>query len=257
MASHETFELLVLTRYLPGECMDRHAHSLDGVSFFLQGSVLEKTSRGAHFGGAGEIVVKPAGFEHSNVVGSEGLTALSFSSKALSEGYCPAFAECWRQAASDYAWIPIFPSVSRLVSLWRRRLVQAGELIEEFMFGLSAEMRFRSPNGIGPDDWCRKATQIMRDSLSSPIRLTELAETVGVHPVTLSHGLRTRFGKTKSEIEHQMRLMAALPRVNRGEGLGQIAHDLGYCDQAHFSRSFKHWLGVSPADFRLHFLQNR
>ncbi len=37
---------------------------------------------------------------------------------------------------------------------------------------------------------------------------------------------------------------------NKNQSLTQIAYDLKYYDQAHFTRTFKKFAGVSPSEYR-------
>jgi AraC-like DNA-binding protein len=57
-------------------------------------------------------------------------------------------------------------------------------------------------------------------------------------------------GLTFTGLLDEIRRSAAIELVLAGALTGtQIAHTLGYSDQAHFTRAFKRWTGVSPRQY--------
>ena len=78
---------------------------------------------------------------------------------------------------------------------------------------------------------------------------------VGVR--TLQRRLK-KDGLTYKRVVEQARYQAAAdllcdPHVK----LTDIAHELGYSDQAHFNRAFRRFTGISPGNYRLLMLEDR
>jgi len=78
--------------------------------------------------------------------------------------------------------------------------------------------------------------------------LDQVAEVVGISPRTLQRRL-TEFGLEFSELVDQTRFKASIELINRGMKLVDTALELGYSDQANFTRAFRRWSGVSPSQF--------
>jgi AraC family transcriptional regulator len=82
-------------------------------------------------------------------------------------------------------------------------------------------------------------------------KFSELATTVGVHPVHLSRAFRAAYGCTPGEylrrlrIEHAQRLLAESRMP-----LAQVACAVGYYDQSHFTAVFRRLTGSTPAQYR-------
>jgi AraC-like DNA-binding protein len=58
-------------------------------------------------------------------------------------------------------------------------------------------------------------------------------------------------GASFSELLAGVRRTATLKRLKeRNVTIAAIATDLGYCDQATFTRAFRRWTGIPPSEFR-------
>jgi AraC-like DNA-binding protein len=84
---------------------------------------------------------------------------------------------------------------------------------------------------------------------SYPIRLywfgRELA--VGVHPVYLASAFRRHYRCSIGEYKRRLRVEFICGEIARSDApLSQVALAAGYSDQAHFSRSFKRFAGMTP-----------
>jgi AraC family transcriptional regulator len=78
-----------------------------------------------------------------------------------------------------------------------------------------------------------------------------LAQSVGVHPVTLARAFRQAFGCTVGEYVRHLRIERAAHQLAGTElSLAEIALAAGFSDQSHFSNLFRHHTGLSPSKFR-------
>ena len=81
-------------------------------------------------------------------------------------------------------------------------------------------------------------------------KIAAVAEAVGASVRTLQRRL-SDIDTTFSSILEEAKMKSANWMITRTDRtLNEIAHELGYSDQAHFTRAFHRWTGVSPGAFR-------
>lgn len=85
--------------------------------------------------------------------------------------------------------------------------------------------------------------------LFEPITMAAAAELVGAHPTHLARGFKTTFGIAPHAYVVARRLEVARDRILDGQPLADIATEVGFFDQAHLTRRFKRFLGVTPGRF--------
>lgn len=79
-------------------------------------------------------------------------------------------------------------------------------------------------------------------------RVEPLADALGVAVRTLERRFRDAVGVSPKWVVRRYRLIEALERIKAGASvsLAELAAELGYCDQSHFSRDFKALVGRPP-----------
>ncbi|MOA50723.1 Bifunctional transcriptional activator/DNA repair enzyme AdaA [compost metagenome] len=90
----------------------------------------------------------------------------------------------------------------------------------------------------------------LESRLDTPPSLEELAAFCELSPWQALRRFNRQCGLPPHQWLTQLRLEKALPRVLRGENLSEVALDLGFYDQAHFSRLFRRTYGAPPARLR-------
>ena len=99
--------------------------------------------------------------------------------------------------------------------------------------------------------WLEHAREQIHVDLAARPSLTGLAESVGVHPVTLARAFRRAFGCTVGEYVRSLRIERATRQLADTDlPLAEIALAAGFADQSHFSNSFRRYNGHSPHRFR-------
>ena len=82
------------------------------------------------------------------------------------------------------------------------------------------------------------------------LRVEELVESEGMSERELQRLFREHVGVSAKWVIQRRRLHEALARMETSAaGLATLAADLGYVDQAHFSRDFRAMVGVSPGAY--------
>lgn len=94
----------------------------------------------------------------------------------------------------------------------------------------------------------RHAIDFIEDNCLRSIKLQELADLVGLSQSYFSAAFKASTGIAP----HQWQMQARIERVKAlllkpGTSLIQIAHATGFADQAHMTRVFKQFVGVTPA----------
>lgn len=85
----------------------------------------------------------------------------------------------------------------------------------------------------------------------SDFSVGELASEMAMSVSQLSRKLAALIDQTPGQLMRAMRLERAATLVAAGAGnLSEIAYLVGFADQAHFSRSFKKYFGVTPSEYR-------
>ena len=100
--------------------------------------------------------------------------------------------------------------------------------------------------------WLDLAEEILRRNFASRLTIAELAASVHVHPVHLTRTFRALHGCSAHEYRQRLRIDAACRRMAEtpSPSLAELALDVGFSDQTHFSRLFKQITGLSPGVFR-------
>jgi len=80
--------------------------------------------------------------------------------------------------------------------------------------------------------------------------LANVAPVLGVQKRTLQRRLSAAGLTFRRLLDTARRHAAQRLLPDRSVSIGEIAQQLGYRDQAHFSRAFRRWTGKSPSQYR-------
>jgi AraC-like DNA-binding protein len=106
------------------------------------------------------------------------------------------------------------------------------------------------------EEWRGALRQVLRAMvhLGHP-RIETIAEIAGVQVRTLQRRLRAE-GLSFKKLIDQARFLETMELVGDEDvTFTEIAHQLGYTDQAHFTRAFRRWAGVTPSWYRSELLR--
>ena len=102
-----------------------------------------------------------------------------------------------------------------------------------------------------PVSWLERARERLHADLSGSLTVQGLAAELGVNPVRLARAFRRVFGESLGTYHRRLRIGRACERLRAREiPLADVAIEVGFADQSHFTRVFKRVLGTTPAAYR-------
>lgn len=96
----------------------------------------------------------------------------------------------------------------------------------------------------------RRALEFMSQPLDTRISLTELADASGISRFHLSRIFKKHFGLSPIAYLERTRIERAKDLIHSAEmSLAEVAQTVGFADQSHFTRRFKHFTGSTPGAY--------
>jgi AraC-like DNA-binding protein len=97
----------------------------------------------------------------------------------------------------------------------------------------------------------RLARELAERRFREPLALGEIAEEVGMHPVSLARAFRRVHGESFGAFVRRLRVREAYRLLAGGSApVADVAQAAGFFDQAHLARVFRAFVGVSPGQLR-------
>jgi len=101
------------------------------------------------------------------------------------------------------------------------------------------------------EDIVEKTERNIRDNISSPITVEELARQVHISTDHLTRLFKKKHGLTVIDYITSKRLVLAGELIKQGDmSISAVAMAVGYSDYSYFTRVFKKTFGCSPRDYR-------
>jgi AraC family transcriptional regulator len=203
----------------------------------------------------GTVFTEPAGEAHGNRIGSEGASVVVIQVDP---------------DASDPTLEPLRPQLVERINHFRseRIALKARHLAREIrrpdplsalaVESLALEMlvdagrhdsRWASSGDV--PGWLRLAEDYVRTNFREPLRISGVAEAVGVHPAHLACVFREVHGVPLGTFIRRLRLEWVADRLARSrDSISSIAYAAGFSDQSHLTRAFKAYTGETPGAYR-------
>ncbi|WNJ99055.1 helix-turn-helix transcriptional regulator [Thalassospiraceae bacterium LMO-JJ14] len=99
------------------------------------------------------------------------------------------------------------------------------------------------------DKRARKITDTLMDDPSDMRTLQDWSQELGASERTLARIFSRETGMTFGQWRQQVKLLAALARLARGDSVTDVAFDLGYASQSAFIAMFRRALGKTPGRY--------
>ena len=229
-----------------------HHHETPTICFVLQGAFTEMWRGGSIACTSSTLKITPAGERHWDQFSRGDVRGLLIEADAAQVVAIRPHSAVLDERVSFHGGL--VSGVARRVYDEMRRMDAAAPLaIEGLLLELVASAsRMQEQNGrSGRPRWLESARDRIHGELAARPSLTGLAESVGVHPVTLARAFRRAFGCTVGEYVRRLRIeRAARQLADTDLSLAEIALGEGFSDQSHFSNLFRRHTGLSPFQFR-------
>ena len=96
-----------------------------------------------------------------------------------------------------------------------------------------------------------KVMEHIREHISEPLRLVDIAEVAGLSVYQLDQRIRALYQMSAGQCITRARIDAACHLLfTTGKSIASIAQDCGYSDQSAFTRQFKQTTGITPKAYR-------
>jgi AraC-like DNA-binding protein/quercetin dioxygenase-like cupin family protein len=224
-----------------GYCVPTHRHSRSQLLHALSGVVMVATSEGRWMVPPGHALWIPASVEHS----VEMLGAVEMRSLYVTPGTIVGLPERCR--------------VVGMTELMRSLLVDAVTLPLDYAEGSRAAFVMalileeiprlpEKPLGL-PFPTDPRLAELCRRFVEAPsprAKIDDWADSLAMSRRTFTRAFRRETGVSLSTWRQQSCLLAALPRLARGEAVTSVAFDLGYESVAAFTTMFKRMFGAPP-----------
>lgn len=241
--------------YRPNQSTAKHSHELTLFYFVLNGVCRERAGRQLQDHGTATLVYLPAGESHATQWSpAEGgscfhleLDAGSGAAQRFQEGRIDS---C---GANSYLAGPPVSLIKRLYDEFADWDSCSGLIAEGLTIQLLGEIaREFSGRSFDRGNWLVTVEECLRERAAAPPTTSELAGMVNVHPSHLIRAFRQRYHTTPGEYVRRVRVEEAQRRLSNDPGLsiGDLALELGFADQSHFTRVFRAQTGASPGTYR-------
>lgn len=239
------------SRYPNATVLPLHCHEQRYMFITIRGGGVEHC-RGRDFTCArGTIVYNEAGEPHSDHFADPGVEGFNIE---LPLGWLERFRAEVPRRHDAVAYRHVGPEITALTSLElalatpdRLSRLGAEESIVRLLRGLSQDSIARGRN----DRRLQIVAEHLFSNFASPGSLDEVAALVDLHPSHLCRLFAERYGCSMTEYTRRVRADAAATRVlNSKAELATIAFECGYSDQAHMTREFRRYLGITPGKIR-------
>jgi AraC family transcriptional regulator len=244
---------LTETTHRPNHKLSRHSHELANIAFTIDGSFTEILDNRRFDCVSHSIVIKPPGEAHANEYGRRGARCFLIEVQPQRlESLYPLSNQLNRVGHVRGSMLSM---LALRISKEMRMMDTASLLaLEGLTLELIAELSRHSsllPGWRRVPRWLARAEEILHQRSSETISLGGVAKEVDIHPVHLAREFRKFYGCTLGEYLRALRIQWACRKLSTSDTpLVEIALAAGFSNQAHFSRLFKRYTGITPTEYR-------
>lgn len=233
-----------------GLTIPRHQHTLTHLTCVVAGGFTERYDEIELDCLAGSMLVVPKNRIHDDRIWPEGAETVSIEIGPKTLARLEDSASFLREPHVLRSAL-VARTIERIVLEFHRRdeaaLLAVGSLALELLS--IGERAYREPEPSA--DWMPDLLDILHRDPSQTVSSAAFAIQFGVSEATLTRTFRRLNGCSVGEYVRWLRLEHAKKLLSApGCSIAEIAIQVGFYDQAHFSREFKKLYGISPSRYR-------
>jgi len=239
-----------------GQRIDHDVHGHARFVFVLRGTLTEVANERTRTYRSSALLFRRANEAAAYVAGGAGATCLIVDMDDLWFRRAREQAPLLNRSTAFHGGLVVHLA-HRLYGEFRLRDEVSRLAIESITLGVLAEASRRAarePDRLGTvvPPWLIRARLFVDAHFAERLAIATVATLVGVHPVHLARTFRRVYHTTFAGYVRDLRIEFARRELAvSGAALSEIAAAAGFCDQSHFSRLFKQYTGMSPAEYRL------
>jgi AraC family transcriptional regulator len=229
-----------------------HGHETAAFCLVLRGRYLQRFRKRDVLYQPSVALFRPAGVEHTDQVSPEGVACLFVEPDRTwldDAGLARLNGECALDRAGGRArWL-----LEHILAEFRSPDPATPLALEGLVLALGAEFaRVVEPRTERQvPAWLTRTRESLDAAFAVRVTLGELAAEAGVHPVHLAATFRAVFGQSVGDYVRTRRIQEARSALlDRSRSISQIALDLGFSSQSHFTRVFREHAGTTPLEYR-------
>lgn len=233
------------TAYPAGLTMPTHVHQAATISMVLVGGYQETVGKARLQCGPSRVIFRPANREHAVRFGPTRTRILNVQLTASLIEYA-RYAHIPLDSVADMSGTRSSWLIARLHDEFRRTDPVSDLALDALVLDMLVELG-RARRGRDSSQSLKGIEAFIQRNLDERITLNDLAQRAGMHPVSLARAFRRVRGCTIGTYVRRIKLERATELLTTSNlTISEIARELGFSDQAHFTRVFKSETGFTP-----------
>lgn len=230
-----------------------HSHECATILFVFKGVAVDRMAGRVHECAASSLLIRPAGEPHTHHYGHAGAHCLVIEVKPQRLEAIRSFSQVLDRVGSFRD--SLLAELASRLYMESRVMDSASELaIEGLVLEMLAQaerLNTKPATRQAQPMWLRQAVEFIHENYAQPLSLSQIAALVGVHAAHLAEVFRKHYGCSIGHYIRRLRLDYAAREVLFSEtSLADISANAGFYDQSHFTKFFKRYAGLTPAEMR-------
>jgi len=247
----EVLDGLIITKssYHPRYNLNWHYHDNPSLTLNLRGGTIDQRKTEVNTIKAGDLVLHRPEEWHKN----------SFFSKD-SRHFCIEFEPHWFKKfdipnrfdsksfciTDPNARVKMVAIINEFVNYYQTKQLTTESLLLYCIANLNGQKISKHL-----PDWIGHLKDLLHDEYDKDLSLTYLSKRINVHPVTISKYFTRHFKTTLGDYVRKIRIGKSLAYLsNKSIAINTIGIQSGFVDNAHYTRNFKKYTGLTPSAYR-------